>query len=113
MMHTVHCTVLSDNSSPWDGWTTYVDQVYLGEDQEVVGVVVVRGAVGHELLLRHHSVLVRVHVGKHLSYQHHHWHWHNDFDDQHNDQDRHLFHILHLDPWHSLAACRLTDQVQD
>ena len=31
--------------------------VDLGQDQQVVGVVVVRGAVGHELLLRHHFVL--------------------------------------------------------
>ena len=49
------------------------DNVDLGQDQEVVGVVVVRGAVGDELLLRHHSVLIRVHVGEHLDYQHHHW----------------------------------------
>ena len=49
------------------GWTMMVILVDLGQDQEVVGVVVVRGAVGHELLLCHHPVLVCVHVGKHLS----------------------------------------------
>ena len=42
------------------------DEIDLGQDEEVVGVVVVGGAVGHELLLRHHPVLVGVHVGEHL-----------------------------------------------
>ena len=47
-------------------------QDHLGQDEEVVGVVVVGGAVGQELLLRHHPVLVCVHVGEHLGYHHHH-----------------------------------------
>ena len=42
------------------------DEIDLGQDEEVFGVVVVGGAVGHELLLRHHPVLVGVHVGEHL-----------------------------------------------
>ena len=42
----------------------------LGQDQKIVGEVVVGGAVGHELLLGHHAVLVRVHVGEHLNHHH-------------------------------------------
>ena len=42
----------------------------LGQDQKIVGEVVVGGAVGHELLLGHHAVLVRVHVGEHLNHRH-------------------------------------------
>ena len=42
----------------------------LGQDQKIVGEVVVGGAVCHELLLGHHAVLVRVHVGEHLNHHH-------------------------------------------
>ena len=42
----------------------------LGQDQKIVGEVVVVGAVGHELLLGDHTVLVRVHVGEHLNHHH-------------------------------------------
>ena len=46
------------------------DAKTLGQDQKIVGEVVVGGAVGHELLLGHHAVLVRVHVGEHLNHRH-------------------------------------------